>query len=446
MQILQGILGFIITIGILVTIHEYGHFVVARFFNVKILRFSIGFGKPIWTWRGKRDGTLYTLAPIPLGGFVQMLGEREDEEIAEEDKMRTFKAQSPWKRFLIAFAGPGVNLLFAVLVFSLLFITGVRDLRPEIAYIKADSPAALAGLRVGDEILSINGKKTPLFPDALQGLLNAPNGPFQITVARGLRDIPVTLDFSNRKAGDEFDLGRFSGMYLFGDWLPAVVHRVLEQSAAEKMGLKEGDRIIACDGEDADIIRLSRILQKKPNQPIVLSILREGQVLNLKGKLSEREVEGEKIGFLGVEWQRLQFEDYQRTERYGVATSFVKGVEKTVFYVKSTYLMFARLIKHEVSIKNLGGPILIGDISGKAMRFGLEIFLNFLGLISLSLAAINLLPIPVLDGGHMLLSLIEGIRGKPMTEMTTEWLYRIGASIVFGFMALVIIQDLNRYL
>lgn len=447
MQFLYGLLGFTITIGILVVIHEYGHFFVARCFNVKILRFSLGFGKPLLTWRGKRDGTLYTLAPIPLGGFVQMLGEHEDEEVAPEDRGRTFKDLCPWKRFLVAFAGPAVNLLFAVVVFALLFMTGVRDLRPEVAFIAPDSMAEAAGLRVGDELVAIDGTKTPLFPDAQMALVNAPNGVFDMdVVGKDGQERRVQLDFSTRRAGDEFDLGALSGMYLFGDWLPARVKEVSPASAAERMGVQAGDEIMTLDGKFVDILRLSRLLQDRAGKTVDIGVWRDGGLHDLSGKLGSRTLEnGQEVGFLGVQWQTPPFEAYMRTERYGLFASLSKGVEKTLYYVYSTYHMFGRLIRGEMSMKNVGGPILIGDISGKAIQIGLEFFLNFLGLISLSLAAINLLPIPMLDGGHMLFSLIEMLRGKPLQPYMMEWLYRFGGALILCFMIFVIFMDVSRY-
>ena len=226
LPMLWGILGFIITIGILVTIHEWGHFWVARRFDVKILRFSLGFGKPFLTWRGKKDGTLYTLAPIPLGGFVQMLGESSDEAVDAAEKHRTFQAKKAWQRFLIAFAGPAVNLLFAVLAFAALYLYGVQGLRPEVARVAPDSLAARAGLQVGDQIRAIEGKDTPLSSDAHISLVGAPRrSDVNIVIQRDGEERILALDLSSLRAGDELKMDEATGLYLVDEWLQRWVSK-----------------------------------------------------------------------------------------------------------------------------------------------------------------------------------------------------------------------------
>lgn len=456
MAILWGLLGFTITIGILVTIHEWGHFAVARFFNVKILRFSLGFGKPFLSWTGKKDGTKYTLAPIPLGGFVQMYGETDNKDIPPEERHRTFAAKPAWQRFLIAFAGPFVNLVFAVLAFALLFMNGVNGVRPEILYITPDSMAAKAGLQVGDILTQINGTNVVLSTDADVALSTAPHKPITIEYLRKGQPHQTTLNFSHLKAGDELNISQVTGMMLVDHRYPAWIGKVMPDSPAEKIGLKPKDKILAINQEkipeESGVYVVASILKNLANQAISLTVLRDNQSITLEGSLGERALKNHQmIGYLGVQWayeppSQAFFDQYGVIQKYSLFPALAKGIEKTGYYVKLTFNMFARLIKREVSIDNMGGPLTIGDAAGQTLRIGGEVFLNFLGIVSLSLAAINLLPIPMLDGGHMLFCILEMIRRKPLGKTAEKWSYRIGASIVLTFMGFVILKDLWRYL
>lgn len=444
---LWGIVGFLITIGLLVSIHEWGHFWVARRFNVKIIRFSLGFGKPLLTWRGKKDGTLYTLALIPLGGYVQMLGEQANEPVAEEDKSRTFQAQKPWKRFLIAFAGPAVNLLFAVVAFSGLYLYGVQGLRPEIVFVQPDSIAAQAGLKSGDIIQSIDGKAVKLSADAHVELIGAPrSNDVPITVLHDGQAEKLYLDLKSLRAGDEMAMDKATGIYLADEWLPAKIANVLPDSAAAAMGLKPGDDVVSLNGQFVDIIRLSQAIRQLPGKSVDLAIRRNGKILTLSGTLGQRVLDGKDYGFLGVEWVRPNLSAYQTIERYGLGDAVIHGWNKMFDYIRLTYDMFGKMITGKVSLDNMGGPITIGDAAGKTLRYGTDVFLNFLGIISLSLAAINLLPIPMLDGGHMLFYALEMIRGKPLSERTMQWSFRIGAAFVYTFMGFVVFKDIWKYL
>lgn len=463
-----GIVGFLITIGLLVTIHEWGHFAVARFFGVKILRFSLGFGKPILTWTGKKEGTKYTLSPIPLGGFVQMYGETEGEEIAPEDRNKTFAGRPAWQRFLIVFAGPAVNLIFAVLVFALLFMLGVKGISPTVLHISPQSLAAQSALQTGDVITEIDGNKVKLATDAHVALAAAKRAVIEISYQRQGQSGSTTLDLSGLQAGDELNMAKTLGFYLADEWWPARVGAVLTEAergkyrlsadatfAAAEMGLQAGDQIIAINGEALEehdgAFRISdKLAAMQPNQAVELKIRRDGQEITLSGKLGQQTVQGKSYAFLGVVWARMPnrdfFAQYEIVERYAPLAALSKGLQKTVDYVGMTFTMFGRLIQRQVSIENMGGPITIGDAAGKTLRIGWEEFLNFLGVVSLSLAAINLLPIPMLDGGHMVFTALEAIRGKALSEKTMTWCFRIGTSLVMCFMAFVLLNDVWRYL
>lgn len=451
---LWGLFGFIITIGILVTIHEYGHFWMARFFGVKIVRFSLGFGKPIVSWTGKKEGTRYTLAPIPLGGFVQMYGEDEHEKIAENERTKTFAAKPAWQRFLIVFAGPAINLLFAICAFSLLFMIGVEGIRPTVVHVAAQSLAASAGIAPGDVLRRIDGQPLSLAVDAHVALVGAGHEKIPLVYSRDGRSEKTELDLSRLRAGDEMDMARATGLFLADQWWPASVSGVIEGSAAQKMGIIAGDRIVAFDGEaigeqDGSFV-LAEKIAAKADQTVQLTVLRNGREIVLNGQLGSREVNGKSYGFLGVAWQRTPdrtfFEHYGTVVHYRPLAAVGHGVNKTGHYLSLTFDMFLRMLRHEISFANFGGPITIGDAAGKTLRIGWSEFLNFLGILSLSLAAINLLPVPLLDGGHMFFYAFETLRGKPLSARAMALAYRVGAFVVFSFMGLVVLNDLWRYL
>lgn len=458
MNILWGLLGFAITIGILVTIHEWGHFAVARFFGVKILRFSLGFGKPFLSWTGKKDGTQYTLAPIPLGGFVQMLGENSDDgDIAPEDKNRTFAGKPAWQRFLIAFAGPFVNLAFAVFAFAAVYWHGIEGVYPEIIYVQPHSIAAEAGLRAGDRFLEIDGYAVRLSTDANIALVGAGHKTTPIRYQRTDGSVAETsLDLRQLKAGDELHIGEVMGLRMADEWFPARVGKVIADSPAAKAGLQVDDRIAAIDGKaietTAGVYQATDVIKTLGNKEAVLSIERQGQLLTLPVHFEEKtNANGKKAGYLGIYWgwqkpDAAFFDHYGTVERYGIFTALQKGAQKVVYYVDLTFTMFGRMLSHKVSLDNMGGPLTIGDAAGQTLQLGATVFLNFLGLVSLSLAAINLLPIPMLDGGHMLFCVVEMVRGKALSEKTMQWCYRVGATLVFTFMGLLILKDFWKYL
>ncbi|CAM3055178.1 RIP metalloprotease RseP [Dichelobacter nodosus] len=468
MNILWGILGFIVTIGILVGVHEWGHFAVARFFDVKILRFSLGFGSPIISWTGKKDGTRYTLAPIPLGGFVQMYGESEHESSENAlDYHRTFTAKPAWQRFFIIFAGPAINLIFAVLIFALLFMTGVEGISPTVLHVQEHSLAAQAGLQRGDVLTAINDHKILLAADAHIAFVGAPRKSISVQYRRDDALYQTTLNLSSLRAGDEQQMPNRLGLYLADDWWPAIVDRVITAEnaadlgvkevqffAGEALGLQSGDKIIAIDGmslaDDRAIFELSEQLSNRAQQKIRLTVMRGEKELHLSGILGSREIRGKTYGFLGVTWKRAPnkdfFEQYQIVERYDFLPALVKGAQKTGYYIHLTFSMFGRMLTGQIGLENIGGPLTIGDAAGQTLQIGWAVFLNFLGIVSLSLAAINLLPIPMLDGGHMLFTALEMLRRKPLSERTMNVVFKIGQFVVLTFMGFVLLNDFWRYL
>ena len=443
MNFLFGLLGFALTIGILVTIHEWGHFYVARLCNVKILRFSIGFGPALLRWRGKKDGTLYTLAPILLGGYVQMLGETPGETVPAEDRARTFKAQSPAKRFLIVLAGPAINLIFAVLMFAALYLVGVKGLRAEVAHVTPTSLAATAGLEPGDRITAINGQPIRLSVDVHVALSGVPRGPVALELERDGQPLQRELNLGGLKKGDELRLAEVTGLYLVDEWAPAVVAEVVAASPAEALGLQAGDIIRRINGRDTDLIHFAGF--PAASSRVALTVERAGQTLELAGALGRRDGKP----FLGVRWQALtqaHFQPYETVERYPLLSALQRGLAKVGYYTEFTYRTFGRLLSNRASLDNMGGPLTIGDMAGRSLRYGWDVFLNFLGVVSLSLAAINLLPVPLLDGGHMLFCVLEMVRGKPLPDPAMKWLNYLGAGLIYALMLLVVGKDLWTYL
>lgn len=435
---LLGVIGFILTIGILVTIHEWGHFYVARLCDVKILKFSLGFGRPLFSWRGEKDNTIYQISWIPLGGYVQMLGESGDEIIAHpRDARRTFQAKSAWKRFLIVFAGPAINLIFAWLAFSALYLYGVEGHRPVVAEVRQEN-----GLRAGDIIEKINHQPIKLSHDApLAWVANMGKNNIPVEIQRDGKNQTIYLDFSHLKKGDELDISEALGIHLITDWLTAEIKEIVPESTAEIMGLQSGDKILTLNGQPVDMIRMRKRLTEVPPE-ITLKIERNQEIMELSGTLKQRNGRP----FLGVVWVRPDLSQYETTERYDVLSALARGGQKMVSFVHLTYQVFGRMLTNKASLDNLGGPITIGDMAGKTISYGFDVFLNFLGVVSLSLAAINLLPIPLLDGGHMVLYALEMVRKKALSERAMKYWSYFGMAILYSFMAFVLLKDFWKYL
>lgn len=434
------IFAFILTLLILVGIHEWAHFAVARAFNVKIERFSLGFGPALIRWRGKKDATEYRLGCIPLGGYVAMLGETKDKTLSEEEYPRSFMAQAPWKRFLIAFAGPASNLIFAWLAFSALYLYGVEGLRPEIVRVAPHSVATAADLRLHDRFTRINGEAVFLDVDAQRLLVANMYHNIDIELERDGKTIKLDLDLREVKAGDEFKLTEALGFALRGEWLPAVIAEVLPDSAAASMGLQEDDEITHLNGQDVDLIRFFENMPAV-GEAFTLGVLRAGEALQLSGIMGEFEGRPR----LGIRWYRPDLNEFFTFERYPLLQALQRGYDKMWGNVKMMYQMMGRMLNQRASIDNLGGPLTLGDLAGKTFRLGWAVFLNFLGILSLSLAALNLLPIPALDGGHMLLYTLEMIRGKALSERSMKYLLYAGAALLYAFMMLVISRDVWKY-
>ncbi|MBK1725536.1 RIP metalloprotease RseP [Halorhodospira neutriphila] len=451
MSVVWSIAAFLVAIGVLVTVHEAGHFAVARWCNVRVRRFSIGFGRPLLRWRGRgEDATEYTLAAIPLGGYVQMLDERE-EEVAPAERHRAFNNRPLGQRAAIVAAGPAVNFLFAVLVYWAVAVIGATELRPVIDEPAPGTPAAAAGLERGQELVRIDGEPTPTWQRVAIALLDAgfkrEDVPLLLREPSG-ETVRASLDLRAEPALQEStDILGTVGLDAYTPELPPTIGKLVAGAPAEAAGLRTGDTIVAVGGEPVETWQaLVERVEPLPGESVTLTYERGGEQRQATATLGSRERGGQAVGMLGVGpripegfQERLQHEI-----RYGPVAGLGRALERTWQTTAVTAKMFARMVVGEASLKNIGGPVTIGQYAGDSAALGLVPFLTFLGLISISLGLINLLPIPILDGGHLLYFLIEGVRGRPLSERAQSIGLRIGIAILAGLMGLAFYNDFHR--
>ena len=448
---MQTILAFVITLGILVSIHEFGHFWVARRCGVKVLRFSIGFGRILWR-RTDRHGTEFAIAAIPLGGYVKMLDESE-EPVPPGELDQAFNRKPVLSRFAIVAAGPLANFLLAILALALMYMVGVRVLVPQVGEVLVDSPAAVAGIRPGDEIVAIDGTATPGWQAVNMALL-APIGESRalaVAVRQGadgaVREREVMLN--NWLSGQEQpDPLRSLGVVPYTLTIPAVLGQLTDDGAAARDGLRPGDRVVDVDGEPvSDWMHFVSLVQNSSERPMRLLIERDGVQQDLVLTPNSRTVEGVTTGFIGAGVQQVSWPDTMiRHLQLGPVDALVKGVTETWSLTTLTFESLWKMMVGLVSVKNLSGPITIAKVAGASLESGLESFLHLLAMLSVSLGVLNLLPIPVLDGGHLLFYLVEMVRGKPLSEKAQTFGLKIGMTLVIGVMLLAMYNDLSRLL
>ena len=450
MEFLQTVLVTVATLVVLVTIHEYGHFWMARRCGIKVLRFSVGFGKPLYRWHDK-TGTEFVIAAIPLGGYVKMLDEREG-NVPEDQLAFTFNRKPVGYRLATVAAGPIANFLLAIAVYWCLFINGVNGVVPIVASVEQGSIAQMAGLEMGQEIIAVDGELTPTWQALHLQLLEriGESGPIDFSVKYPDSDVVYQsrAQLDRWLAGAEADnLMASIGLELFRPELLAVVDQVLPDSPAQAAGLQSGDRIIRADGKTiAGWTQWVDYVRSRPEQLITLVIERDKQQISLDITPAKKTDEnGQVYGQVGVgvmwpEWP----EDMKRSFSYGVIDAMSEAVKRTwsmsVFTLESIKKMLLGLI----SPKNLSGPITIAKVASASAKSGLEAYLGFLALLSVSLGVLNLLPIPVLDGGHILYGLVELLTGREVSERIQVVGYQLGAFIIAGVMILALYNDLAR--
>jgi regulator of sigma E protease len=447
MDYLWNLTSFIVALGILVTFHEYGHFIVARKLGVKVLTFSIGFGKPLWQRVGK-DGVRYVIATIPLGGYVKMLGEQAEDEtpLTQEEQKQAFNRQSVWVRMAIVLAGPAANFLLAILLYWIIFLNDTNQLKPVIAEPVVGSIAAEAGLKQGDQIVKVDGIKTPSYQDLNLSLVNrmGESSSIELQVLRENepKEINISLDIS-QWAVDEQRPDVLKSLGLVHIMRLSIIGEVGVGSAADKAGLLKGDQIISVDSQPTRLWSvMAKQLSQRPGQTTQLEVLRNGELITIPVVLDSREHNGERQGVLGVSLERQAYlVKIQADPLQAIEMAFAETYRMIVLTVR----MFKKLLFGEISHKSLSGPFAIAEGAGTSASYGILAFLSFLALISVNLGFINLLPVPMLDGGHFLYFVIEAVRGKPLSEQVQSMGLQIGMLLVFGLMAMAIFNDLSRF-
>ncbi|MBC3419161.1 RIP metalloprotease RseP [Pseudomonas wayambapalatensis] len=449
MTALYMIIGTLVALGVLVTFHEFGHFWVARKCGVKVLRFSVGFGTPLVRWHD-RHGTEFVVAAIPLGGYVKMLDEREG-DVPPALVDQSFNRKSVGQRIAIVAAGPIANFLLAILFFWVVAMLGSQQVRPVIGAVESGSLAASAGLVAGQEIVSIDGKPTSGWSAVNLQLVRRLGESGSLRV--GVRDDGATLERQHEirlnqwlKGADEPDPIQSLGLR---PWRPAVSPVLAEidpKGPAAAAGLKTGDRLLALDGVAlGDWQQVVDTVRARPEAKVLLRIERDGAQLELPVTLA-RKGEGQAsggylgAGVKGAEWPANML----REVSYGPLEAVGEGLSRTWNMSVLTLESLKKMLFGELSVKNLSGPITIAKVAGASAQSGVGDFLNFLAYLSISLGVLNLLPIPVLDGGHLLFYLIEWARGRPLSDRVQGWGVQIGISLVIGVMLLALINDLGR--
>jgi regulator of sigma E protease len=443
------IVGTLVALGVLVTFHEFGHFWVARRCGVKVLRFSVGFGMPLIRWHD-RHGTEFVVAAIPLGGYVKMLDEREG-EVPPHLIGQSFNRKSVYQRIAIVIAGPVANFLLAIVFFWVLAMLGSQQVRPVIGGVEAGSIAEKAGLSSGQEIVSVDGEATTGWSGVNLQLVRrlGESGSVALVVRDQGSDVdtPRSLQLDNwLKGADEPDPIRSLGIRPWRPALPPVLAELDPKGPAQAAGLKTGDRLLALDGqllnEWQQVVDAVRV---RPDTKVVLRIERDGAQLDMPVTLVAKGEGKAATGYLGagvkgVDWPP----EMLREVSYGPIAAVAEGARRTWTMSVLTLDSLKKMLFGELSVKNLSGPITIAKVAGASAQSGIGDFLNFLAYLSISLGVLNLLPIPVLDGGHLLFYLIEWARGRPLSEKVQGWGIQIGVSLVVGVMLLALVNDLGR--
>ncbi|MDH3441940.1 MAG: RIP metalloprotease RseP [Gammaproteobacteria bacterium] len=448
---LINLLAFIVAISVLVAVHEYGHYIVGRWCGMKVLRFSIGFGKPIWTRVAGKDQTEFCLSAIPIGGYVKFLGERygTGEPVDPADEGRAFNHRPVWNRILVLLAGPFFNFLFAFLAYWVLFINGVPTMKPAVGDVAEDSYAAEAGLRYGDRIIKVGERDATDWETALVSMLDEMVSDGTVTLQLEEEDGFVRTTTIN--VGDDRTRLTEPGMLFdgigFQPWRPPAVLATVEDGGAGAVGgLEVGDRITSIDGEPVRSFGdLQQVVSARPDETVTIELVRNDEPTAIDLTIGSRDIDGQPSGFLNVGIGNAAA-DYWYLRQFGPLQSIGQSIERTWTSTMFTVRMLGRMVTGEVSIKNISGPINIAQFAGSSATAGLNSFLNFLALVSISLGVLNLLPVPVLDGGQIVYHGIEGIKGSPLSERAQLIGQQVGILALLLLMSFAFYNDIARIL
>lgn len=448
--VFSSIFFFILAIGVLITVHEFGHFWVARKLGVKVLRFSIGFGKPLFSKRRQGDETEYVVAALPLGGYVQMLDEREG-PVAEEELHRAFNRKPVTSRFAIVVAGPLFNFLFAILAYWLMFVIGIDGVKPVIGDLQESSIAEQGGFHNRDQILTIDGREVPTWNAAFLTLmeksLDGKSVDVEVLDEGGIRRLRV-LDFSALPSDiDRSNFVNNLGLQPYSPPVPPRIGRLEPGGAAEQAGIQVGDLILTVDGEPVDDWKAwVKFIQEHPGVPLQVTVGRGPRELTLTLTPLVVAASNGDIGYIGagVSYPDELVNELQAVERYSALTSVGMSMQRTWDMTLLTFRMLWRMVVGDVSVTNLGGPIRIAQYAGYSASVGFVSFISFLALISISLGVLNLLPIPVLDGGHLLYYVIEFVKGSPLSDEAQILGQRLGIAILIGVMVIAFYNDIAQ--
>ena len=448
---LISVVSFLVAIGILVAVHEWGHYIVARMVGVKVLRFSIGFGRPLWMKRYGDDQTEFCLSSIPIGGYVKLLDER-DCAVTLKDQDRALNRQSIPARIAILFAGPGMNFVFAILAYWCMFVTGVPGIKPVIGAVDPQSVSDRAGLVNGDLVVSVGERAVTTWEGTILAMLDA-------LLADG--DIPLTVAGENGQkrdvvlltAGEESNLTEPGQLFIglgFQPWspeLPPVIDEITPNGPAERAGMRPGDEVIAAAGSAiTSWPQWVEYVRAHPNERVDTLVLRDGEQVALSIDIGESESEGDRIGRIGASVRVSEdlYADMQSERRYGLVEAWPAAISKTWEMMALTVRMAGSMLTGGVSVKNISGPINIAQYAGYSATAGVVQFLSFLAIVSISLGILNLLPIPLLDGGQIFYQLLEAVKGSPISERAQIFGQQIGIFFLLLLMSFAFYNDLAR--
>ena len=450
MNALFIIVAAILLLGPLIAIHEFGHYIVARKLGVKVLVYSIGFGPTLLKWTSKKSGIQYQLSALPLGGYVKMLDEREG-NVAEEDLPKAFNRQSPWKRIAIVAAGPFINLAFAIVLFWILFLPSQEQLNTRVGKVLPNTPAASVQMQVGDQITAVDGTETKTWEKLNFALVNrvGETGSIEIQADRQGQiqtfKLPIQhfLKDQNQSALDSL------GFVPYRPPIAAVATKLSEDGAAIRQGMKEGDRIVSIDGVRVnDWFDVVSIVQASPEKLLKIDVLRQNQLVHLQVMpQAKRDNMGNVSGVLGVQSSPGKIiipDEYKQTIHYSPTEALVMAVDKTGQISGMILNSIVKMVRGLIGLDNLSGPITIAKVAGQSAEMGWQTFISFMALMSVSLGILNLLPIPMLDGGHLIYYFVELIRGKPVSEQIQLVGLKIGMVLLGSMMLLALFNDFMR--